>query len=158
MRHPNLPAAGRGPSRLTPGVGVPGILPGKDEVNTLVHATGRRNVGSPVFGDPSAFAFIVGRFRSRDEDRKVGASSGYSVIDGFRHIAGGKAFFLSRLHTTAARLAPGSGAPIDRRGLLYRAGEPDLDVLLGCQDRLPVLRGHLPRTGRQANRRTPNLE
>lgn len=63
---------------------------------------------------------------------------GYFVIAVFRSIAERKAYFLSRLHITAALLDPRTGEKIDLLKLLRHVGDLDMDVRLGCTERLPV--------------------
>jgi hypothetical protein len=63
---------------------------------------------------------------------------GYFVIRVFRQIAELGAFFLSRLHSAATVFDPRTGQALDLPALLRGRNTLDLDVLLGCEERLPV--------------------
>ena len=60
------------------------------------------------------------------------------MIRVFRQIAGRGAFFLSRLHSAATLLDARTGQTLDLLALLRGRDTLDLDVLLGCGERLPV--------------------
>lgn len=85
--------------------------------------------------DQGAAAEIVEILRPGD---LVLRDLGYFVIGVFRQIAELGAFFLSRLHSAATVLDPRTGQALDLTALLRGHDTLDLDVLLGCEERLPV--------------------
>jgi hypothetical protein len=85
--------------------------------------------------DQAAAADILEELRPGD---LVLRDLGYFVLPVFGRIAAMGAYFLSRLHSGTVVLDPATGERLELLKLLRGRETLDLDVLLGCGERLPV--------------------